>query len=185
MMQDIFSGFRDCFALGAIPKEAAMETALRARFPNLHAAHSPDSCCGIHALYISVRDLQAGQADAIGKAALEAMPLVECVVVVDADIDVFHEPSVLWAVYTYADVAHGLSIMGTGQHVVSNQGTKLSFATTKWSGRVVVDATRPRDTPFPPRSEVPEDVMARVRLDDFLTGQIPVRGLSQAPIGAK
>lgn len=186
MMQDIFSGFRDCFALGAIPKEAAMETALRARFPNLHAAHSPDSCCGIHAIYISVRDPQPGQADAIGKAALEAMPLVECVVVVDADIDVFHEPSVLWAVYTYADVAHGLSVVGTGQHVVSNQGTKLSFATTKWSGRVLVNATRPRDTPFPPRSEVPEDVMARVQLDDFLTGEIPARGLlSQARIGAK
>jgi hypothetical protein len=68
---------------------------------------------------------------------------------------------------------------------VSNQGTKLSFATTQWSGRVVVDATRPRNTPFPPRSEVPEEVMARVRLDDFLTGQIPTRGLGQAPIGAK
>jgi hypothetical protein len=59
-----------------------------------------------------------------------------------------------------ADVAHGLSVIGSGQHVVSNQGTKLSFATTKWSGRVVVDATRPRDTPFPPRSEIPPDVLA-------------------------
>jgi 2,5-furandicarboxylate decarboxylase 1 len=174
VMQDIFSGFRDCFALGAIPKEAAMEGALRGRFPNLHAVHSPDSSCGIHALYISVRDLQPGQAEAIGTAALEAMPLVECVVVVDSDIDVFHEPEVLWAVYTYADVAHGLSVMGTGQHVVSNQGTRLSFATTKWSGRVVVDATRPRDAPFPPRSEVPPEVITRVRLDDFLPGRTPV-----------
>jgi UbiD family decarboxylase len=77
-----------------------MESALRARFPNLHAAHSPDLCCGIHAIYISVRDLQPGQADAVGKAALEAMPLVECVVVVDSDINVFHEPEVLWAIYT-------------------------------------------------------------------------------------
>jgi 2,5-furandicarboxylate decarboxylase 1 len=171
IMQDIFSGFRDCFALGAIPKEAAIESALRARFPNLHAVHSPDSSCGIHALYISVRDLEPGQADAIGKAALEAMPLVECAVVVDSDINVFHEPEVLWAVYTYADVAQGLSIFGTGQHVVSNQGTRLSFATTKWSGRVVVDATRPRNAPFPPRSEVPPDVIARVQLDDFLPGR--------------
>jgi 3-polyprenyl-4-hydroxybenzoate decarboxylase len=80
------------------------------------------------------------------------MPLVECVVVVDADINVFHEPEVLWAVYTYADMAHGLSVIGTGQHVVSNQGTRLSFATTQWSGRVVVDATRPR-------SEAPPEVM--------------------------
>ena len=185
VVQDIFSGFRDCFALGAIPKEAAMESALRARFPNLHAVHSPDSSCGIHALYISVRDLQPGQADAIGKAALEAMPITECAVVVDSDINVFHEPEVLWAVYTYADVAHGLSVMGAGQQVVSNQGTKLSFAATKWSGRVVVDATRPRNAPFPPRSEVPPEVTARVRLDDFLPGRRAAAGQSRTPVGAK
>jgi 3-polyprenyl-4-hydroxybenzoate decarboxylase len=114
------------------------------------------------------------------------MPIAECAVVVDSDIDVFYEPEVLWAVYTYADVAQGLSIFGTGQHVVSNQGTRLSFATTKWSGRVVVDATRPRNVPFPPRSEVPPDVIARVRLDDFLPGSKMAPGRNKMPVvGAK
>jgi len=33
---------------------------------------------------------------------------------------------------------------------------------------VVIDATRPRDVAFGLRSEIPPEVMARVRLADFL-----------------
>jgi len=82
-------------------------------------------------------------------------------------------------------VAHGLSVVGSGQHVVSNQGTRLSFASTKWSGRVVVDATRPQNAPFPPRSEVPPEVIARVRLKDFLPTRSTTAGHANIPVGAK
>jgi 2,5-furandicarboxylate decarboxylase 1 len=167
--QDIFSGYSDCFSLGALPKEAALIGALSRRFPKFHQVHFPDSGCGIHAFYISARDLELGEAAELGHAALDIMRIAKCVVVVDDDIDVFNERQVLWAVHTYADVPNGPRIHGPADFVSGFSLTRLSFAGTNWKQRIVIDATRPKDQPtFPPRAEIPLDVIRRVPLDDYL-----------------
>ena len=102
IVQDIFSGFRDSFPLGALVKEGHLENVLRPHLANLHQMHSPDSCCGVYAIYVSLKGAKDGQAQELGKRIFEAFSVLQCVVVVDADIDVFDEPSVLWAIHTYA-----------------------------------------------------------------------------------
>lgn len=170
IMQDIFSGFRDSFPLGSLVKEAGLEEALRPRFPNLHAVHVPDASCGVSVAHISVRDIQPGQADAIGELALRTVPILKLAVIVDPDIDVFDVNQVLWAVYTYPDLHSGITVHRPDATV--RNWPQAGFGASNWSGRVVVDATRPRDFAFGARSEVPDAVMQRVRLADYLPGAV-------------
>jgi 3-polyprenyl-4-hydroxybenzoate decarboxylase len=145
---------------------------LRPHVANLHQMHSPDSCCGVYAIYVSLKGAKDGQEQELGKRIFEAFSVLQCVVVVDADIDVFDEPSVLWAIHTYASW-RGVHTRGDwpgGRAVQHSGGTgpQAGFGTTNWGGKVVIDATRPRDFAFGARSEVPEEVMERVRLEDYL-----------------
>lgn len=166
IMQDIFAGFRDSFPLNAISTEASLENHLRPQFPNLHAIHLPDSGSGLLSAYISLKDIKPGQAEAIGRMAMIDTPVLHSVIVVDADIDVFDEREVLWALHTYPDLARGVQIYGPkfAQHVAYNP----NFAPTNWGGKVVVDATRPSDFAFGARSHVPKAATERMRLGDFL-----------------
>lgn len=172
MMQDIFSGFRDSCPLGAIPKEGTLENDIRAQIPNLHQIHVPDSSCGVYAVYVSLKDPRPEQIPEIGRIAFEGFMPLQCVVVVDSDIDVFDEKQVFWSIHTYSNFSKSIHTRGNWpggrkvRHV--GDGPQSGFATTNWGGKVVIDATRPTNFAFGLRSEIPSDVMARVRLSDFL-----------------
>lgn len=173
MVQDIFSGFRDSFPLGAIPKEGTLENEIRKQIPNLGQIHVPDSSCGVYAAYISLKDARPEILPEIGRIAFETFMPLQCVVVVDSDIDVFEESQVMWAIHTYSNFAKSFHTHGNwpGGRLVQHEGGKgpqSGFATTNWGGKVVIDATRPHDFAFGLRSEIPAEVMARVRLSDFL-----------------
>jgi UbiD family decarboxylase len=166
IIQDIFSGFADSFPLGAIPKEASLETALRPQFPNISEIHVPSSGCGVYVCYISIRDVQDGQVEAIGRAAFGRIGVLQCVVVVDADIDVFNEADVLWAIHTYPSLKDDFLPL-TGDFA-KHPGERSGFGTTRWGSKVVINATRPRHIAFGLRSEIPTDALARMKLSDFM-----------------
>src|SRR5579875_3421177 len=173
MVQDIFSGFRDSFPLGAIPKEGTLENEIRAQIPNLHQIHVPDSSCGVYAAYVSLKDARPEQIPELGRIAFETFMPLQCVIAVDSDIDVFDESQVFWAIHTYSNFAKSFHTRGNwpGGRVVRHEGgngPQSGFATTNWGGKVVIDATRPNNFAFGLRSEIPPEVMARVRLSDFL-----------------
>jgi UbiD family decarboxylase len=192
IMQDIFSGFRDSNPFGAVLKEGHLWNVLHRRFPNLHQIHCPDSSCGVYAVYVSLKDVQPGQAQEIGRLILETFIVAQCVVVVDADIDVFDEGDVLWAFHTYTNLEKGFQTNGNWErdrHVRhagegSGKAPQAGFATSNWGARAVIDATRPKDFSFGSRSALPADVMARVRLDDYLPGAT-ARAATKLPVGAK
>ncbi len=173
MMQDIFSGFRDSFPLGAIVKEGTLETRLRPHFPNLHAIHSPDSSCGVYAVYVSLKNAQPDQATELGRLIFEAFTVLQCVVIVDDDIDVFDEQQVLWALHTYSNFSKSIHTRGNwpGGRAVKHDGPQAGFATTNWGGKVVIDATRPRNFAFGAKSEIPPEVRSRIKLADFLPAE--------------
>jgi hypothetical protein len=80
---------------------------------------------------------------------------------------------VLWALYTYTSFARGVHTRGDwpGGRAVEHAGgagPQAGFGTTNWGSKLVIDATRPRDFAFGSRSDVPDEVMKRVRLEDFL-----------------
>jgi len=188
IMQDIFSGFRDSCPFGAVLKEGHLWNVLHEKFPNLHQIHSPDSTCGVYAVYVSMKDIQPGQAQEIGRLILESFIVIQCVIVVDADIDVFNEQEVMWAFHTYTNLEKGFQTKGNweqARHVRhagegSGKAPQSGFATSNWGARAVIDATKPQDFAFGERSQVPKDVMERVNLDDYLA---PSR--ARMPVGAK
>jgi 3-polyprenyl-4-hydroxybenzoate decarboxylase len=85
------------------------------------------------------------------------MPLLlagqtQYVVVVDADINIFDEREVIWAIITRLNLSKGVDIIKNMPRF----------------DRVLIDATRPLDIPFPEKNKIPDDVMKRIRLSDFI-----------------
>jgi 2,5-furandicarboxylate decarboxylase 1 len=176
-MQDVFSGFRDSYlGFHGIMREAALEDALRPQFPNLHAVNIPPSGSGMRAAYISVRDPEPGQVDAIAGVVFATMTFgMQMVVVVDAEIDVFDEDQVLWAVHTYTDPVRSFQpFQGEARQHWANV-PRSGFGTTNWGAtKLVIDATRPSNLAFGSRLSIPQEAMDRVRLADYLSADSPV-----------
>jgi UbiD family decarboxylase len=177
IMQDIFSGFRDSYVgFHAIIREAALEDTLRPQFPNLHAVHVPTSGSGMRAAYVSVRDVQPGQVDAIARQVFATNSFgMQVVIVVDADVDVFDEDQVLWAMHTYTEPERSFQPLRADPRQHLSFVPRSGFGATNWGTyKLVIDATRPSGFAFEQRSEVPAEAMARVRLADYLAPQSTV-----------
>lgn len=162
IMQDVFSGHRGHWNLGALPKEGSVFNALQRKFGNIKAVHLPYSGCGRLACYISIHKTRPGQPKEVGLFALPESWTFQTVVVVDDDIDVFNEEEVLWAIHTYVNPARDVDI-------IKNVGESV-FTTAMQRSKVIIDATRPQDVAFPARFQVPEEVMARINLDEWIEG---------------
>jgi UbiD family decarboxylase len=174
IMQDVFSGYRDSYVgFHCIVKEAMLENALRSRFPEVVGIHCPESGSGMRSAYISVRRPSPARVEEIGQAALAISYLMQCVVLVDADIDVFDENQVLWALHTYADPEEGFKLqLGPGRATAAYM-PRSGFGATNWGAqKVVIDATRPTHFAFELRSEVPRAAIERVPLADYLPGEV-------------
>jgi UbiD family decarboxylase len=158
--QDIFSGHQGHWNLGAIPKEGSVYNSLQRRFGNIEAVHLPYSGCGRLACYVSIHKLREGQGKEVAIATLPESWTFEVVIVVDADVDVFNERDVLWAVYTYMDPLRDLDI-------IHNFTTNV-FTSAMQNQKILIDATKPLDVAFPERFRMPPDVMRRIKLDEWI-----------------
>jgi UbiD family decarboxylase len=173
-MQDVFSGFKDSFELGSIPKEATCYGAL-AGIPEVTELHCPDSGCGVYAMYVSVSAHRPGLAAEIAHVIFTTFSVVQLVVVVDDTLDVTNEAEVLWAIHTYADLRGGIATMSQ----VARENPAISgipnagFATTNWGDKVVIDATEPTGHAFGARSMIAPALLDRIRLADYLPQYAP------------
>jgi 2,5-furandicarboxylate decarboxylase 1 len=103
-------------------------------------------------------------------AALAAASLgfMKAIIVVDSDIDVFNESQVMWALavrfqaHRDADLVRG--------HLGSMVDPSMDHPRTHTV--VLIDATEPKDRPYPKRLQVPEDIMKRIRLEDYIPGSL-------------
>jgi UbiD family decarboxylase len=159
ILQDIFSGHEGHWNLGAIPKEGSVYNALQRRFGNIAAVCLPHSGCGRFMVYVAMRKAREGYAKLVGHAALLEFFLVNVAVVVDEDIDVFHEPDVLWAVATNVDPSRDVDLVRNAHN---------NFTTAMRNTKVVIDATQPLDVDFPARIKVPDAARARIRPEEWL-----------------
>ncbi len=160
ILQDIFSGHEGHWNLGAIPKEGSVYNSLQQRFGNITAVCLPHSGCGRFMLYVAMRKTREGFAKLVGHAALMESFLINIVVVVDEDIDVFHEPDVLWAVATNVDPSRDVDLVRNAHN---------NFTTAMGNTKVVIDATQPLDADFPAKIKVPDGAMARIRPEEWLS----------------
>jgi 2,5-furandicarboxylate decarboxylase 1 len=162
IFQDIHAGYTEHKLMGAVPREAALLKAVRQTVPTVKNICMPVSGnCRFHA-YIAIAKRTPGQAKNAICAAFAADMLLKHVVVVDDDIDVFDEEQVLWAISNRFQADRDLVV------IAGAQGSELdpSAGPGGVNSKMGLDATKPL-TGFPPELKVPNDVMKRIRLEDF------------------
>lgn len=163
IFQDIHAGYTEHKLMGAVPREAALLRAVRQTVPTVKGVCMPVSgTCRFH-VYISISKRAPGQAKNAICAAFAADMLLKHVIVVDDDIDVFDEERVLWAVANRFQADRGLVV------IPNAQGSELdpSAGPGGVNAKMGLDATKPLNG-FPPELRVPEEVMKRIRLENFL-----------------
>ena len=163
IFQDVHAGYTEHKLMGAVPREAALLRAVRQTVPTVKSVCMPVSGnCRFHA-YISIAKRTPGQAKNAICAAFASDMLLKHVVIVDEDIDVYDEEQVLWAVSNRFQADHGLVV------IPHAQGSELdpSAGPGGINAKMGLDATKPL-TGFAPELRVPEEVMKKIHLEDFL-----------------
>ena len=163
IFQDVHAGYTEHKLMGAVPREAALIRAVRQTVPTVKSVCMPVSGnCRFHA-YISISKRTPGQAKNAICAAFASDMLLKHVVIVDDDIDVFDEEQVLWAVSNRFQADRGLVV------IANAQGSELdpSAGPGGVNAKMGLDATKPL-TGFAPELRVPDEVMQKIRLEDFL-----------------
>jgi UbiD family decarboxylase len=164
--QDVHAGYTEHRLMGAVPREAALLRAVRQTVPTVKAVCMPVSGnCRFHA-YISIAKRTPAQAKNAICAAIASDMLLKHVIVVDEDIDVFDEEAVLWAVANRFQAGRGLVV------IEGAQGSELDPSAGSFgvNDKMGLDATKPLSG-FPQVLSVPEEVMCRIRVEDFIPGR--------------
>lgn len=153
IMQGIFPGHSEHWNLGGIPKEGSVFSILRRNFPGVKAVHLPSSGCGRFSCVISIRKESESDPRRVGMAAYPEIQNLKVAIVVDDDVDVYNEREVQWAVVTRTQWDKDVEIIRKVQ----------SFR--KWLGDavVIIDATRPYESDFPRKNEIPSEAFESIR----------------------
>ena len=152
IMQGIFPGNAEHWHLGGIPKEGTAFQSVQSKFSGVKAVHLPPSSCGRFSCVISMEKERNSDPR---RAAMMMFPEIEhlkMVTVVDADIDIYNEREVQWAVVTRTHWDKDIEIIRKVQ----------SFR--QWMGEavIIIDATRPSGIDFPEKNEVPAEAIEAV-----------------------
>lgn len=153
--------------LGSISKESYLFKAAKVAAPSVKALHVPVSGCGRFHCYVSLEKKAKGQPKNVAMAIFGADIYTKMVVVVDHDIDVFDEREVLWAIATRVqgdrDIAFIPRALGSDLDPSADEDGVVC--------KVIVDATaKPFLADYHARAVVPQEVMERIRLEDYLPG---------------
>ncbi len=164
IFEHIFTGHRDTWVVGGIPKEGSLFNLIRGIVPTTRAVHFPVSGCCRFNCYISIDKKVDGETKQAALAALGGCDFVKHVVVVDADINIYNEEEVMWAVATRVQADRDIDI------IKNVKGNTLDPSQTDniMTAKMIIDATRPVQRPFEARVEVPKTAMANTRLEDFI-----------------
>jgi 2,5-furandicarboxylate decarboxylase 1 len=163
IFQDVHAGYTEHKLMGAVPREAALIKAVRQTVPTVKNVCMPVSGnCRFHA-YISIAKRTPGQAKNAICAAFASDMLLKHVIIVDDDIDVFDEEQVLWAVSNRFQADRGLVV------IPNAQGSELdpSAGPGGINAKMGLDATKPLSG-FAPELRVPDEIMKKIMLEDFL-----------------
>ncbi|MFC1902741.1 UbiD family decarboxylase [Chloroflexota bacterium] len=157
--QDIFVGHHENWIMGAIPKEGSIYNSIKAVVPNVKGVCLPNSGCGRFNCYISIDKHVDGESKMAALIAMGHVNFVKNAIVVDGDVDPFNEEEVMWSVATRVQADEDVDILKNVKGDVLDPSIKGDIMTTK----MIVDATRPCEKPFPKRLEIPSDAMDRVK----------------------
>ena len=150
-----------------LAREGAYLRRAREAVPNVVAVCTS----GRHALlnvFISMKKMSEGDP---GRAAAAVLTWDWCknVFVFDEDIDVYNPTEILWAVATRVQPHLQVSII---KEIMRGSLIDPSMVSQRKTSAMIVDATKPLDRPFSPVSKCPDEAMARIRIEDFVPGEV-------------
>ncbi len=162
--QDIFVGHRDNWVLGSFPKEGSIFNRIQGVVPTVQAVHLPTSGVGRFHCYIAIDKKVDGESKQAALIALGSVDFVKHVIVVDADVNVYREEEVLWAVATRVQADQDVDI------IRNVKGNTLDPSQTDdiMGAKMIIDATRPVRRPFETRIEVPREVVEATDLERLI-----------------
>jgi UbiD family decarboxylase len=152
IMQEVFPAHSSHFNLGSIPKEGSIYNEIKKVAPEVREVFLPHSGTGRISCYISIKKKREGDAKQAGLVPFLQAGQIKYVVVVDDDVNIYDEQEVIWAMITRANLTSGVD-------VIKNMPRY---------DRVLIDATRPLEIPFPGKNTIPEEVMKRIKLSDYI-----------------
>jgi 2,5-furandicarboxylate decarboxylase 1 len=164
IFQHIFTGHRDTWVLGGVPKEGSLFNLIRGVVPTVKALHFPMSGGCRFNCYISIDKKVDGETKQAALAVLGGCDFVKHVVVVDADIDIYNEEEVMWAMATRVQADQDVDI------IKNVKGNTLDPSQTDniMTAKMIIDATKPVQRPFGARVAVPKAALEKTRLEDFI-----------------
>jgi 2,5-furandicarboxylate decarboxylase 1 len=152
IMQEVFPAHSSHFNLGSIPKEGSIYNEIKKVAPEVREVFLPHSGTGRISCYISIKKKREGDAKQAGLVPFLQAGQIKYVVVVDDDVNIYDEQEVLWAMITRVNISSGVD-------VIKNMPRY---------DRVLIDATRPLEIPFPGKNTIPAEVMNRIKLSDYI-----------------
>src|SRR5258706_11115230 len=150
-----------------LAREGAYLRRCREAVPNVQAV----CASGRHALlnvFISMKKMSEGDPGRAAAAAL-TWDWAKNVFVFDEDIDVYNPTDVLWALATRVQPHLQISITPP---IFRGNMLDPSLDDEIKTSCMIVDATRPLDRPFSPVSKCPDEAMARIKLEDYVPGEV-------------
>jgi 2,5-furandicarboxylate decarboxylase 1 len=153
-----------------LQREHNLITAIRTVVPGVRSVHyGPEATCGKNLMYVCVRKDRDEDGVQAGLMALKT-GFSRMVIVVDDDVDVCEEGEVLWAVSTRLNRV-ALMDTATGQLTAVQNPVNLSSPKDAHAARpgtvVVLDATRPLGVPSMTRVTLPDELLNRLKLDEY------------------
>ena len=119
-------------------------------------------------IFISMKKMSEGDPGWAAAAAL-TFDHAKNVFVFDDDIDVYDPTDVLWALATRVQPHRQVSITPP---IFRGNMLDPSLEDEIKTSCMIIDATRPLDRPFSPVSKCPDEAMARIKLEDYIPGEI-------------
>jgi len=168
--QSIFNAHAEHHVCGAIPRLGSIYRRVKDVVPSVVAVNLPISGCSRAYCYIALKKRAEGEPYQAGMAALAAETDVKHVIVVDDDIDVFNETDVLWAMATRFQADRNMLILpnALGSHLNPSAYSRVPGEKGHLETKLIIDATRPLDRPFPEVARAPRALVDRLEPEAYL-----------------
>lgn len=171
IFQDVFAAHAEHNVLGALPRMGSLFRRVKGVVPSVKALNLPQSGGGRAHCYISYTKGSEGEGKSAAFAVLAAEPDVKLVVLVDDDINIYNESEVLWAVATRFEADQDMNVIpnALGMKLIPTAYGENRHERGWMNTKVIIDATKPlAPGEFPPRAQVPRELLERINLADYL-----------------
>lgn len=160
---DIMPGHADHLLLDAPMIEAYLYNRIREIVPGIVGVHVPVSgTARLHA-YLQIRKSNDGEPKTAIATALSSDYRIKHVITVDEDVDIYDDEQVLWAVATRSQWDKDMVI------IPNMMGARLDpSANGILTAKGGIDATKPFGVPFAKKIAIPDSVLKRIKLEDYL-----------------